>query len=259
MGGVNLLAQDGPAAVPATDLLQQLQTLSWVDHTALGVMLVFFVLGLFKGLIWQVSRIAILVAAYVIAGRFGNNVARLLSPAAAPVHGPNPPGTLADGGLAGVPGAGGEGPGDTTIYLAYVLVFVAVLVVLSLLAILLQKLAAKAGLSFFDRLGGGVFGVATGACVVLFGLSVVYMFFRDSQLAIAAESSHSLRLTKRAVDLLGDRVPDELRGVFALSPLHPQALGSSLPAAHGPARAPDLPPQPRDAIPGTAPGERPKK
>ncbi len=185
-----------------------MQALNWVDHTALAVLLVFFVVGLFKGLIWQVSRIGILIAAYLLAGHFGADFAAFLArtPAA---------GTP-------VPGAAGEpapGPTDTTLYLAYVLLFLAVLIVLSLAALVLQKLAAKAGLSFFDRLGGGLLGVATGACVVLFGLSLVHMFFRGSQLAQAAASSHSLRLSKRAIDWLGLQVPDDLRRVFDLAPL----------------------------------------
>jgi membrane protein required for colicin V production len=205
-----LLPQDVPPAPPQSDVLQQLQALGWVDHTAIAVLAVFFVIGLFKGLIWQVSRIAILIAAYVVAGRFGGDVAAMLAgPGTAPVT-VDAPGPGADAAAA---------PSETTLYLAYVLLFLAVLIVLSLLAMLLQKLAAKAGLGFFDRLGGGVLGVATGACVVLFGLFVVHMFFRESQLAVAAESSHSLRLSKRAIDWLGDTVPDELREVFALSPL----------------------------------------
>ncbi|MFN9705221.1 MAG: CvpA family protein, partial [Planctomycetota bacterium] len=60
-------------------LVHTLQTLDWVDHTTLGVLLVFFVLGLFKGLIWQVSRIGILVAAYVVSGRYGNALADWLA------------------------------------------------------------------------------------------------------------------------------------------------------------------------------------
>jgi membrane protein required for colicin V production len=211
-----ILPQDAPGGATSTDLVQQLQTLGWVDHTALAVLLVFFVIGLFKGLIWQVSRIAILVAAYVVAGRYGTDIADVLaSPSADPAAAP---------------------PSETTIYLAYVLLFLGVLIVLSLLAILLQKLAAKAGLGFFDRLGGGVLGVATGACVVLFGLFVVHMFFRGSGLAVAAESSHSLRLGKRAIDWLGDKVPDEMRSVFALAPLRAAAAGDGT----------SLPPLPND-------------
>lgn len=234
--------QDVPPPVPVaptSELVQQLQTLTWVDHTALGVLLVFFVLGLFKGLIWQVSRVAILVAAYVVAGRFGGQVADMLAPSTPTVPGGEP-----------------QVASETTIYLAYVLLFLAVLVVLSLLAILLQKLIAKAGLSFFDRLGGGVLGVATGACVVLFGLCVVNMFFARSQLAMAAESSHSMRLSKQAIDWLGSKVPDDVRKVFALAPLAPALLPGAdplapLPDANDPNR--EAPPSP-----STVP-DRPKK
>ena len=206
-----------------TEFLHQLELLGWIDRTALAVLLVFFVIGLFKGLIWQVSRIAILVVAYAIAGRYGASLGAFLARTPA-LGGKDDPGPI-------------DTP-DTTLYLAYVLVFLAVLVVLSLVAMMLQKLAAKAGLGFFDRLGGGVLGVATGACVVLFGLSVVHMFFRGSELALAAESSHSLRLTRQAIGMLGTTVPDDLRSVFELPPLDQSA----------PLGAPgELPPLPIDA------------
>ncbi len=218
------------APEPASEFLQQFSAINWVDHTALGVLLVFFVLGLFKGLIWQVSRIAILAAAYVVAGRFGSDVAAML---ASPAPGP-------DGSVAPI--------GETTLYLAYLLLFVGVLVVLSLITLLVQKLANKAGLSFFDRLGGGVLGVATGACVVLFGLFVVHMFFRDSNLAQAAERSHCLRLGKRAIDWLGPKVPDDLRAVFALEPLQPR------PVVGGPPPLPGTEPQPPNGHAGDPKG-----
>jgi len=189
----------------------QLQALGWVDKTALGVLLVFFVLGLFKGFIWQVSRIGILVAAYVVAGRFGHDVAGLMSS--------TPPEQMAIDAMASTEVA----PGETTLYLAYCILFVAVLVVLSLLAMLIKKLADKAGLGFFDRLGGGVFGVATGACVVLFGVFVVHMFFPRSELARAAEGSHSLRFSQQAIDLLDEAVNDDLRSVLSLQPLGQEA------------------------------------
>jgi uncharacterized membrane protein required for colicin V production len=253
--------QDVPAQAPApvpvpldaaSDVVQQLESLTWVDHTALGVLLVFFVLGLFKGLIWQVSRIAILVAAYVVSGRYGAELADVLAGATKtpPALAPVPPGDAVAGGAGeGAVAVDAALPTDTTIYLAYVLLFLAVLVVLSLVAMLLQKLATKAGLGFFDRLGGGALGVATGSCVVLFFLSVVHMFFRDSQVAAAADASRSMKLSVRAIELLGDRVPDELRAVFDLAPLRSPSLPAppTLPL-------PQLPPAPLDgAGPGTPP------
>ncbi len=222
-----IVSQD-PAARQVPEALHELQHLGWVDHTALAVVLVFFVLGLFKGLIWQISRIAILVLSYVAAGRFGSAVGAWLTRTPAVGGQPVPP----DAGPAAVPATP-----ETTLYLAYVLIFLVVLIALSLLSILVQRLAQKAGLGFFDRLGGGVLGVATGACVVLFGLFVVHMFFRGSQLANAAESSHALRLSRRAVDLLGVQVPDELRTVIALAPLRsPDQVPGAVPAPAEPSR-----------------------
>jgi uncharacterized membrane protein required for colicin V production len=224
--------QDATQGGASEELVHTLQTLEWVDQTTLGVLLVFFVLGLFKGLIWQVSRIGILVAAYVVSGRYGNALADWLARS----HQPGAP----------------TDPSSTTIYLAYCLLFVAVLVVLSLLAIGLQRLATKAGLGFFDRLGGGVLGLATGAGVVVFAVFVVNMFFRGSQLAHAAERSHTARLSRRLVEALGPRVPPELRQVFALPP-----LPGSEPAPAG--DAPDAPPdgQRGNAGGGESPTEPP--
>lgn len=216
-----VFAQD-PSAADGS-FLHQIEVLGWVDRTAIAVLAVFFVIGIFKGLIWQVSRIAILLVAYVLAGRFGADVGGFLARTSA------------------VGGTDGPQPTDTpetTLYLAYVLVFLGVLIALSLLAILLQKLATKAGLGFFDRLGGGVVGIATGACVVLFGLFVVHMFFRGSSLADAAESSHSLRLSRSAIDLLGRSVPDDLRTVLSLAPLETGAPATD-PSPSPPPDAPD--------------------
>lgn len=227
-----VIAQQAPNAAPATPpvpaetsappILQSIQdlgldNLGWVDITALGVLLVFFVMGLFKGLIWQVSRIAILISAYFVAGRFGHDVAELIGrkePAA------NPLGTAATE-TGSVPV--GTMDVDTTLYLAYCLLFVGVLIVLSLVAMLVRRLAHKAGLGFFDRLGGGVLGIATGACVVLAGVFGVNMFFPQSELARAASESHSMRFSQQAIDMIGANA--DLRAVLHVDDVEGQAPG----------------------------------
>jgi membrane protein required for colicin V production len=175
----------------------------WVDITALGVLSLFFVLGLFKGLFWQVSRFGILLVAYVASARFGARFGDVLHhwTSATPE----------------------EPPSETSLYLAYVLIFLGVLVSLSLIALVVQKLVRKAGLTFYDRLGGGILGTATGACVVLFLLLVMNMFFPQSRAAEAATTSQSMRLWSWAIDRLGSAVPDELRKVMNLSPLQTAA------------------------------------
>lgn len=207
-----------PGQAGVQHAMHELATMTWVDHTALAVLLVFFVIGLFKGLIWQVSRIGILAAAYVVSCRFGSDLAAM---------------------FARTPAVGGDAsaaaPTETTLYLAYVLLFLAVLVALSLLAIVLQRLADKAGLTFFNRLGGGLVGVGTGGAVVLFALFVVHMFFAGSPLAQAAERSHARRWSRQAIDLLGPRVPDELRAVFDLPALRTPSIlpGDGVPRNDG--------------------------
>ena len=212
-----VIAFQTPTESSAAPVIASLQALGWVDVTALGVILVFFVMGLFKGLIWQVSRIVILISAYFVAGQFGHDVAAMFGASPPDVLPPVPP----NGIEAAVPGTAASVPEvETTLYLAYCLLFVSVLIVLSLLAILIRKLAHKAGLGFFDRLGGGVLGVATGACVVLAGVFGVNMFFPQSELARAAGGSHSMRFSQQAIDMLGERVNPDLRAILNIEHMH---------------------------------------
>lgn len=221
--------QDSPIATNVDNYVAILQSLGWVDKTALAVLLVFFVLGLFKGLIWQVSRIGILLAAYCVAGRYGHDIAGMLdaTPAAPVLIGEESSSTIAST-SPNLP------PTETTLYLSYCLLFVGVLIVLSLLAMLLKELADRAGLGFFDRLGGGVLGVATGACVVLACVFGINMFFPSSNLALAAGGSHSLAWSQKAISWLGDKVDNDLRSVLSLQPLEQNdATPNPGPAANG--------------------------
>lgn len=222
---------------PGNEVVTALQNLGWVDITALSVLGVFFVIGLFKGFVWQVSRVAILVVAYGLAAHFGQAGADLLL--SATHQGPEP---------------ATQGQQETAFYVACVLIFLVVLVVLSLLSLLLQKFVKTAGLTFFDRLGGGVVGVATGGCVVLFLLTAVLMFFPRSEIAAAADDSYSLRLSRKAIDMLEGALPHELTRIFReaeqdLVPHDP----AHLPGEGGPGdRLPGDPEQP--PVPGAPNG-----
>lgn len=183
-----------PQSVPAPDggFLSQL---GWVDVTALAVLLVFFVLGLFRGLVWQVSRILTLLLAYFAAGRYGSDVADGIrdwfSPelAARNVH----------------------------VYLAYVLVFLAVLILIGVITFFVEKLVQRSSLSFYNRLGGGLLGIVTGACVVLAVLAGIVMFLgKDASVARAARKSRSMEIGQRILDVFGDTVPPEIREAFGL-------------------------------------------
>jgi membrane protein required for colicin V production len=178
-----------------------MQNLGWVDITALSVIGVFCVIGLFKGFLWQTSRIAILAAAYAAAASLGQGFADVL---VGWTHGGQAPPTADQR--------------ETAFFIACVLIFLGVLIALSLAALLLQSLVQKAGLGFYDRLGGGAFGVATGGLVVLFLLGLVLMFFPRSHVAAAADASHSLRFSQKVVAALGGVLPDEMQRLFEPKP-----------------------------------------
>lgn len=175
-----------------------LAALGWVDITAIAVIVVFSILGLFKGLVWQVSRLGTLVAAYVLAVLYGERLGEWM------FHG----------------SVAGQNE-QWHVYVAYLTIFVGVLVILSLLALLLTKLVEKSGLTFYNRLGGGFVGIGTGALVVLLFLSVALMFFPGTNVVQAARTSRVYEWSGGALAWLGDNVvamPEKVRGIFDLPP-----------------------------------------
>ena len=173
-----------------------LATLGWVDLTALAILLVFFVLGLFRGFVWQAGRIATLLVAYVTAGLYGQAVADRIST-----------------------WFGEQAPANLPLYISYFFVFLVVLIIVSIIAFFLEKLVTKTGLTFYNRVGGGVLGIGTGACVVLAMLAVIMMFFTSgSGIVQAAETSRSMTVSKRALEMLGNTVPEPVLQVFGMQP-----------------------------------------
>ena len=177
-----------------------LSSLGWVDITALAVLAVFLILGLFRGFLWQLSRIVTIVLGIHFAGRYSDE----LEPHIETWFGN-------DQKASGLPH-----------YVAYFLIFLGVLIALSLVAWLLEKLIKKTGMSFYDRVGGGVLGVGTGAAAVLALLIAVFCLFpADGSVAKAAESSKALEWSKVALQkaqgiVPAKWIPDGVRTRFGL-------------------------------------------
>jgi len=116
--------------------------LSWVDIALLAVLGLSVLIGLWRGFVFEVVSLLGWLVAFVIANSAG------------PV-------------LADFVPFGGEP--QVKLWIAYIFVFVAILVTCTLLARMLRALIAATPLSFVDHLLGGVFGVVRGAliCVVL--------------------------------------------------------------------------------------------
>lgn len=181
------------ASEGAVDFLANLDSIAWIDWTALVLLGIFFILGLFKGFVWQVSRVLSLVAAWFLAGQYGEPVS-----------------TWIDGWFGPEEQASG-----LPLYLAYVVVFVLALVVLSLLTWMLQKLVKQSGLSAVDRLGGAVVGLLTGSVAVLAILALTFMFVPETWGVVqAARRSYTMEISKQALAVLGDVVPAPMQRVF---------------------------------------------
>lgn len=209
-----------------------LASLGWIDLTALAILLVFFVLGLFRGFVWQIGRIVTLVLAYAVAGMYGGEVAARID-------------VWFDDGV----------PANLPLYIAYFTVFMAVLVVVSLLAHFAEKLVHRTGLSFYNRMGGGLLGVGTGVCVVMALLAGILMFLGSgSSIVQAAQSSRSMRVSKNLLEALGGVVPAPVLEVFGVEPPPEPASSRPLPGPQRTMPQQQLQPETQTQPQGQPPG-----
>lgn len=116
-------------------------SIGWIDWLLLAVVALSIVVGLVRGLLYEVMSVLGWVVAYVAAQAGGGLVAPWL-----PV---------------GAPGSGLNAAA------AFVLLFIAVLVVWSLLSWLVRKLIHASPLNPLDRVLGALFGLLRGALVAL--------------------------------------------------------------------------------------------
>ena len=112
-----------------------------LDFVALAIVLLFFMLGLKRGLVREVIALAAWLAAYLLAGRLAQWLGPLL------------PG-MTEGGLRDAVAMG--------------LAFIAILLAAMLLSSTLHGLVKAAGLSLEDRLLGCVFGLLRGGVALVF-------------------------------------------------------------------------------------------
>ncbi len=167
--------------------------LSWIDLTSLGIVLVFGVLGLFRGLLWQVSRLASIIISFSISNHFAQGFADFLEE---------------DLGWF-------TGSGSVSLYVAYFTVFLAVLIVLSLITMLLDRLLKRFELKFYDYLGGGIFGVVSGAALVFIMLGLTIAIApQGGSLIREVQASHAASYSEKVASQLGDWLVPEVRQLY---------------------------------------------
>ncbi len=112
-----------------------------LDYVVFGILGVSILLSVIRGLVREVLALLAWALAFIAASVFAADFAALL-PAAVPDE-------------------------RLRLLAAFVGVFLAVLLLMSLLAMFVSKLVKSAGLSVEDRMLGGVFGLARGMLVVM--------------------------------------------------------------------------------------------
>lgn len=163
-----------------------LQQLGWVDLALLTVLCVSVLVGLWRGLVFEVVSLLGWLVAFVIANSLGPMLAPYL-----PVGDPESP---------------------LRVWIAYVVVFLLVLVACTLLARMLRALVSASPLSMLDRLLGGAFGVARGALVlVIVAVLVTLSPFAHSS---SWQSSHGAVWLGQALEGLKPVLPQSLNVHF---------------------------------------------
>lgn len=155
--------------------------MSSVDWIFLAVLAASLLLGLWRGLVYEVLSLLSWAAAFILAQWFAPNVAQML-----PM----------------------QGAGEVLRYAAgFVIVFVATVFVGGLVAFLMSKLMSAVGLKPMDRALGGLFGLLRGVVLLLAATVVVGM----TPLASAAEwnASQGARLCTDLLGLLKPVLPQE--------------------------------------------------
>ena len=140
-----------------------LDQIVWVDAVVIAALVLSFGLGIFRGIVREILSLSSWIVSIWLAYLFGDNLAIVIVP------------WLESERLSSLIG--------------YLVVFVAVLVLLSLVVALLFKLFRVVGLSGIDRLLGGLFGCLRGVVIVALLLFIAewtpatgQTWFKDSQI-----------------------------------------------------------------------------
>ena len=134
--------------------MNQISALNWLDIAIVAVIAISCLFGLWRGFIREVFSLVTWVAALIVARVYSSNLAPVFTDTF---------------------------DGETTRYVAaFAVLFVATIIVGSLLTHVFSKLLSLAGLKFTDRLLGGVFGVARGGIIVMLLIFMLSGLFSES-------------------------------------------------------------------------------
>jgi uncharacterized membrane protein required for colicin V production len=170
----------------SNEILARLGTVAWFDWTALAVVCGFLVLGLAKGLRWQLSRLAGLLAAYGVAILAAETVTATL------------PGMLV-----------GAPPSAMALHTVQIVLFVAVIVVLGIAFQVVRRFVIPSEPAFAGRVIAALVGVVSGALWTLALLTASQLVLDGWSVAAAARSSKSAVYGSRALRFASEELLPE--------------------------------------------------
>ena len=113
--------------------------MTWFDYAVFGIVGLSVLLAVFRGAVREIAALAGWAAALILSGLFAQQMTQWLPMALSPM---------------------------LRVVIAYLLIFLGVLLLSGLAGVLLAKLIRAAGLGFTDRAVGALFGIARGVLIV---------------------------------------------------------------------------------------------
>jgi uncharacterized membrane protein required for colicin V production len=168
-----------------------------VDMIALGVILFFFVLGIFKGFTFQVVRIATFLAALAVAKSYAGSSA------------PEDHSGLSHQLMTWFPNQLDNK--SVAVYIAFFLIFIGIFIAGTLIAFLLRALLKRLELRAYDKLLGGALGVVVGVMSIVVVISCLVFVSPESSLLERMGQSHTMRLSAEVIKISTPFFPEALR------------------------------------------------
>ncbi|HUY15201.1 MAG TPA: CvpA family protein [Terriglobia bacterium] len=161
-------------------------SLNWLDWILGIVLLVSVVTAVRRGIMAEVVSLATLIAGLIVAAEFYTRVATWFEDFTK--------------------------SNDVALALAFLVLFLGVMAAGSLITWLVQKLVKKAGLQWFDRFMGGIFGVVRGVAIDCVILMVMMAFSIKPQAVARSAMAPYVSTGARALAYV---MPRELRTEFS--------------------------------------------
>ena len=143
--------------------------MTWFDYAVIAIVGLSVLLGVIRGVVREIAALAGWAAALILSGLFAPELAQWLPIALSPVM---------------------------KAVIAYLVIFLAVLLLSGLAGVLLAKLFRAAGLGITDRAVGALFGVLRGALIVFVGVMLAGLtslpkepFWREAALSGPIETA----------------------------------------------------------------------